>query len=52
MRQLGWSHAVLYVRDQDGMLQFCTKLPGFEITDTGPLGEGAPEIVLLSQSPE
>src|SRR3954469_1783608 len=48
--QLRWSHAVVYVRDMDAMLDFYTGLLGFEITDRGPLGRpGSPEIVFLSQ---
>ena len=50
--QLSWSHAVLNVRDQDKMLDFYTNVLGFEVTDRGPIAEGAPEIVFLSQSPE
>jgi catechol-2,3-dioxygenase len=50
--QLNWSHAVLYVRDVDAMLGFYTDVLGFQITDRGPLGDGAPEIVFLSQSPD
>ena len=48
---LRWSHAVMYVRDLDEMLDFYTSVLGFEITDRGPIGrqEGAPEIVFLSQ---
>jgi catechol 2,3-dioxygenase len=52
MMKLGWSHAVLYVRDRDAMLDFYTKVLGFEITDRGPLGDGAPEIIFLSQAPD
>lgn len=48
--QLRWSHAVVYVRDMDLMLDFYTRVLGFEITDRGPLGpSGGPEIVFLSQ---
>ena len=47
--KLSWSHAVLYVRDQEKMLDFYTRVLGFEVTDRGPLGEGAPEIVFMSQ---
>jgi catechol-2,3-dioxygenase len=49
---LRWSHAVLYIRDQEQMLDFYTNTLGFEITDRGPMGEGAPEIIFLSQAPE
>ena len=48
---LRWSHCVLYVRDLDGMVDFYTKLLGFEVRDRGTLAPtaGAPEIVFLSQ---
>ena len=36
--QLSWSHAVLYVSDEPKMLDFYTKVLGFEVTDRGPLG--------------
>lgn len=49
---LSWSHAVLYVRDQDKMLDFYTNVLGFEVTDRGPLGKDAPEIIFMSQSPD
>ncbi len=48
---LTWSHAVLYVRNLDAMLDFYRNTLGFEITDRGPLAEGMPEIVFMSQSP-
>ncbi len=47
-----WSHAVLYAKDLDDMLDFYTNVLQFEITDRGPLGEGAPDIVFLSQNPD
>jgi catechol 2,3-dioxygenase len=48
--QLRWSHAVVYVRDMDTMLDFYTNVLGFRITDRGPIGEeGGPEIVFMSQ---
>ena len=50
--QLRWSHAVVYVRDMEPMLDFYTKVLGFEITDRGPVGpEDGPEIVFMSQVP-
>ena len=49
---LTWSHAVLYVHNLDSMLNFYTNVLGFEVTDRGPMGEGAPDIVFLSQSPD
>ncbi len=51
--KLTWSHAVLYVRDLDKMLDFYTNVLGFEITDRGPLGDSTPpEIIFLSQNPD
>ena len=49
---LTWSHAVMYVRDLEGMLNFYTDRLGFQITDRGPLAENAPDIVFLSQDPD
>ncbi len=49
--ELSWSHAVLYVRDLEQMLDFYTNVLGFEVTDRGPIGPDAPEIVFLSQCP-
>ncbi len=48
--QLSWSHAVLYIRDEKKMLDFYTGVLGFEVTDRGPLGDDAPDIIFLSQS--
>ncbi|NOX51314.1 MAG: glyoxalase [Gammaproteobacteria bacterium] len=50
--KLSWSHAVMYVRDQEEMLKFYTQVLGFEITDRGLMGEGAPELVFMSQDPK
>lgn len=48
--QLRWSHAVVYVRDLDNMLDFYTGVLGFQITDRGPLGSAdGPELVFMSQ---
>jgi len=48
--QLRWSHAVVYVRDMDNMLDFYTNVLGFRVTDRGPLGkDDGPEIVFMSQ---
>jgi catechol 2,3-dioxygenase len=48
--QLRWSHAVVYVRDLEAMIDFYTNMLGFEVTDRGPIGpEGSPEIVFMSQ---
>nr|BAH89746.1 catechol 2,3-dioxygenase [uncultured bacterium]BAH90536.1 catechol 2,3-dioxygenase [uncultured bacterium] len=49
--KLTWSHAVLNVRDLDRMLEFYTGVLGFTISDRGPLGPGAPEIVFMSNDP-
>lgn len=50
--QLRWSHAVLYVRDLDAMVDFYTQVLGFEVTDRGPLGPAdSPDIVFMSQVP-
>jgi catechol-2,3-dioxygenase len=46
--QLSWSHAVLNVRDLDPMLKFYTEVLGFTISDRGPLGPNAPDIVFMS----
>ena len=50
--QLSWSHAVLYVSDEPKMLDFYTNVLGFEVTDRGPLGPGAPDIIFMSQDPD
>jgi len=54
--KLSWSHAVLYVKDKDMMLDFYTSVLGFQITDRGPLGngggDGGPEIIFMSQDPD
>ena len=48
--KLRWSHAVVYVRDMENMLDFYTNVLGFQITDRGPLGPpDGPEIVFMSQ---
>ena len=48
--QLRWSHAVLLVRDMEQMLDFYTKVLGFDVTDRGTLpGSEEAEIVFLSQ---
>jgi len=46
--KLSWSHAVLNVRDLDVMLDFYTNVLGFTVSDRGPLGPDAPEIVFMS----
>lgn len=50
--QLQWSHAVIYVRNLEPMLDFYCNLLGFDITDRGQLAEAGPEIVFLSQVPD
>ena len=47
--QLTWSHAVIYVHDEAIMLDFYTRVLGFEVTDRGPLADNAPDIIFLSQ---
>ena len=49
---LQWSHAVINVRDLESMLNFYTTVLGFTISDRGPLGEGAPEIVFMTNDPQ
>jgi catechol 2,3-dioxygenase len=48
---LTFSHAVLHVENLDTMLDYYTRVLGFAVTDRGPIGPGAPEIVFLSQDP-
>lgn len=50
--RLSWSHAVLYVRNKDSMLDFYTNVLGFQITDRGPLAPDGPEVIFLSQDPQ
>jgi catechol 2,3-dioxygenase-like lactoylglutathione lyase family enzyme len=52
--QLHWSHAVLYVRDLQPMVDFYREILGFRVSDRGPLlgDKGGPEIVFMSQVPE
>lgn len=49
--RLSWSHAVLYVQNQERMLDFYTHVLGFQITDRGPLGPDGPEVIFMSQDP-
>ena len=47
---LSWSHAVIYVRDLEKMLEFYAEVLGFEVADRGPIGPpGSPDIVFISQ---
>ncbi len=49
--KLHWSHAVMYVRDLETMIDFYNKVLGFEVSDRGPLGPDSPiEVVFLSQA--
>lgn len=50
--KLSFSHIVIYVSDQATMLDFYTRVLGFSVTDKGPLAEGVPDIVFLSNDPE
>ena len=51
--QLKWSHAVLYVKDLEKMLDFYTSVLGFTITDRGPFAPVAgAEIVFMTQDPD
>ena len=46
--QLRLSHAVLYVRDLEPMLDFYTGVLGFSVSDRGPLNPADPEGVQLT----
>lgn len=52
--KLSWSHAVMYVRDYEKMIDFYSQVLEFAVTDQGPINPspGAPQIVFLSQEPE
>ena len=50
--KLSWSHAVLYVKDKDTMVDFYTSVLGFQVTDRGPVAKDGPEIIFMSQDPE
>ena len=51
--RLEWAHQVLYAHDMDNMLDFYTKVLGFEIQDRGPIPtpDGERELVFMSQVP-
>lgn len=51
--KLSWSHAVMYIRDYEKMIDFYSQVLGFAVTDQGPINPspGAPQIVFLSQQP-
>lgn len=45
------AHAVIYVRDPEAMIDFYTRVLGFEVTDRGPLRSNpGEEIIFLSQT--
>jgi catechol-2,3-dioxygenase len=46
------AHAVLLVRRMDVMLDFYTRVLGFEVTDRGPSRRPGCELVFVSSSPE
>lgn len=50
--KLAWSHMVVYVNDLDVMLDFYTRILGFDVTDRGPIPRGEREMAFLSQSSE
>ena len=48
--QLTWSHMVMYVYNLDDMLDFYTRILGFEVTDRGEVaGPGSPELIFMGQ---
>jgi len=49
--KLSWSHFVLYVRDEQRMLDFYTRVLGFQVTDRGRIAGRGSDIVFLSQDP-
>ena len=46
---LSWSHVVLNVKDKERMLDFYTRVLGFQITDQGEVAARNFEIIFLSQ---
>ncbi len=48
---LNWSHAVLFIKDEARMLDFYTRVLGFQVTDQGPTSSGQ-KIIFMSQTPE
>ena len=46
---LSWSHVVLNVKDKERMLDFYTRVLGFQITDQGEVASRGLEITFLSQ---
>jgi catechol-2,3-dioxygenase len=51
--QLKWAHQVMYVHDMENMIDFYTKVLGFEVQDRGPIptADGMQELVFMSQVP-
>mgnify|MGYP003627872098 CR=1 FL=1 len=49
---MSWSHVVLYVKDTDKMLDFYTRVLGFQVTDRGEIPGRGSEIIFLSQDPD
>lgn len=47
--KLSWSHTVLNARDEKTMLTFYTETMGFSVSDRGLIGDGAADIIFLSQ---
>ncbi len=48
---LSWSHSVLIVRDEAKMLDFYTRVLGFQVTDRGTIRDNQ-QIIFLSQQPD
>ncbi|MFP6837790.1 MAG: VOC family protein [Pseudomonadales bacterium] len=47
---LSWSHALFMVENYDEMVSFYTEVLGFEVTDTGTIGEAT--VAFMSQNAE
>ncbi len=48
---LTWSHIVIYVDDTEKMLDFYTRVLGFQVTDRGEITGRGFEIIFMSQDP-
>jgi catechol-2,3-dioxygenase len=48
---LSWSHIVIYAKDTDRMLDFYTRVLGFQVTDRGDIPGRGYEIIFMSQDP-
>ncbi len=48
---LSWSHTVIIVKDEQTMLDFYTRVLGFQVTDRGPIADDR-SIIFLSQQPD